>query len=221
MATLASLFTGGEAGSSPIENAPTPKASEAPEATKRDPASSPTEHSEASSFGNSDGCLPDANVVADLRRRKEELEQKQKELVAKETELKAKEQALNEEFKKIDLVREDISKVDGARKKENDEKVNKLVETFETMSPKAAALLVASVDESLAVAAMAKMSTPKLAKIMNVMEPKRSSRLTELLAGVVRARIPAQSKGSSSDDEAVTTPAAKTAAESTKGGEKK
>ncbi|MGZ6369642.1 MAG: hypothetical protein ACXWPM_02795, partial [Bdellovibrionota bacterium] len=35
---------------------------------------------------------------------------------------------------------------------------------------------------------MGRMDTTKLAKVMNIMEPSRSARLTELLAGVARAR---------------------------------
>ncbi|NDD93403.1 hypothetical protein EBZ37_15145 [bacterium] len=51
------------------------------------------------------------------------------------------------------------------------------------MTPKAASQLIATTDERLAVEAMSRMATPKLSKIMNIMEPKRSVRLMELLSG--------------------------------------
>lgn len=134
------------------------------------------------------GCLADPAAVDDLRHRREELDAREKELKAKEAELKARAGALEEELQKIGAVREDVEKIETARKTENSEKVAKLVDTFETMSPKAASALMATLDESLAVAAMTKISTPKLAKIMNSMDPQKSARLSELLAGVVRAK---------------------------------
>ena len=91
-------------------------------------------------------------------------------------------------MKNISSIRDDLGKIDTARKQENEAKVAKLVETFETMSPKAASVLIATLEDSLAVAAMAKMDTPKLAKIMNTMDPARSAKLSELMAGVVRAK---------------------------------
>jgi flagellar motility protein MotE (MotC chaperone) len=134
------------------------------------------------------GCLADPAAVEDLQRRRDELDARDKDLKTRETELKARERALEEELQKIAAVREDIEKIEGARKKESSDKVAKLVETFETMSPKAASALMTTLDESLAVAAMAKISTAKLARIMNSMEPRKSARLSELLAGVVRTR---------------------------------
>jgi flagellar motility protein MotE (MotC chaperone) len=137
-------------------------------------------------------CLPDQATVEDLRKQRDRVEAKQKELAARESDLKARELALQEELKKIQSAREDIAKIEGAKKVESEEKVTKLVETFETMSPKAASQLLVTVDETLAVAAMTRISTAKLAKIMNIMEtsePAKSAKLTELLAGVVRAKV--------------------------------
>jgi flagellar motility protein MotE (MotC chaperone) len=149
------------------------------------------------------GCLADNATLQDLRRQKNELEASKKEMIAKEAELKAREQALNDEMKKLAEARDDIAKIDGSRKKENEAKIAKLVETVESMNPKAASALVASLDETLAVATMARLSTLKLAKMMNVMDPSRSTKLSELMAGVVRAKRGASR--SQSDDGAVAT----------------
>ena len=53
------------------------------------------------------------------------------------------------------------------------------------MSPKAAAAIVGSVDERLAVEAMARLSSAKLGKILAAMEPAKSVPLAEKLAGEV------------------------------------
>jgi flagellar motility protein MotE (MotC chaperone) len=158
----------------------------------------------------SSACLVDPIAADDMNRRRNELDAREKELKSRDAELKARERALEEELQKIAAVREDIEKIEGARKKEGSDKVAKLVETFETMSPKTASALMSTLDESLAVATMSRIATPKLAKILNSMEPRKSARLSELLAGVVRARsaIPASN-------------GAAVATQSAKGGERK
>jgi flagellar motility protein MotE (MotC chaperone) len=155
-----------------------------PEEIAATPPTVPSNKDQASSGG----CLTDPLAIEDLKHRREELETKQKELATKEADLKAREAAISDELKKLQQVRDDIAKIDTAGKILNDEKVSKLVETLETMTPKAASPLLTNIDESLAVAAMARMATPKLAKVLNIMEPGKASRLSELLAGVVRAR---------------------------------
>jgi len=132
--------------------------------------------------------LPEMAALQEMRRHREELETKEKELAAHEAELKAREQALNEEMKKIGMIRDEIAIIDSARKKENDSKVAKLVETYQAMSPGSAAAVISGLDDSLAVATLSQMDTTKLAKILSKMEPKRSQKLSELLAGVVRAK---------------------------------
>ncbi|OFZ21040.1 MAG: hypothetical protein A2X94_06830 [Bdellovibrionales bacterium GWB1_55_8] len=155
----------------------------------------------------SGACLTDPSVIEDLRKQREALQVRERNLVAKEAEFKAREDAIAEELKKFDGIRKELAKVQESRKSENDERVNKLVETFETMSPKAASQLLTSLDETLAVSAMSRISTQRLAKIMNLMDPAKSSRLTELLAGVVRANdsAPKERGTDASSDAAVTT----------------
>jgi flagellar motility protein MotE (MotC chaperone) len=156
---------------------------------------------------NGGGCLVDQAALEDLKKRKAELDAREQALAAKEAELAAAQRDAEEQLKKIQAVRDSIAASQELAKSENQEKVAKLVSTFEGMSPKAAAKLMSEIDESLAVATMAQISTQKLSKIMNVMEPERASRLSELLAGVARAK----ELSSASRDAAV-------AANSTKGG---
>lgn len=168
-------------------------ASEKP--VEKAPEKAPEESTFASAQGeDATSCVTGA-AVDDLNRQRERLEAREKELQAKEAELKAAEAGLKEELKKIEEARAEFGRMEDLKKKENEEKVAKIVETVETMSPKPAAVLVAALDDALAVTAMQRISTPKLAKIMNIMEPGRSSRLTELLAGVVRARGAAGNAG--------------------------
>jgi flagellar motility protein MotE (MotC chaperone) len=129
-------------------------------------------------------CLTDETALSDIQKRRDDLDKREKELEAKGSDLEAKEKAIGEQLKKIEEVREDIRRVEDLRSKEQGLKVGKVVETFETMTPKSVSAMLSSMDEQLAVEAMNRMTTPKLAKVMNLMEPNKSARLTELLVGV-------------------------------------
>lgn len=135
-----------------------------------------------------EACLAYEGAAEDIKKRREELDAREKELKAKEIELASKTTALEAEIKKISDIRDEISKIEAVQAKENETKVAKVVETIEAMSPKAAAKMLAGLDETLAVSSMNRLATPKLAKIMNLMEPAVASRLNEILAGVTRAK---------------------------------
>lgn len=139
-----------------------------------------------------DACLSDPVVLNEITKKRQELENKQKELQTKETELKARETALNDELKKLQDLRDEVAKMDTAHRQANQEKVAKVIETLQSMSPKASAQFLTSLDDDLAVSAISQMDTAKLAKIMNTIDPKRGSKLTELMAGVVRAHNSSQ-----------------------------
>jgi flagellar motility protein MotE (MotC chaperone) len=127
-------------------------------------------------------CIP-AQALSDLNQRRKTLDEREAAIQARDQELAAREKAIEERIKQLQAFRDDAAKMDAAKKKEFEEKIARTVELLESMNPKAASQLVASSDEHLAVEAMARMSTAKLSKIMNIMEPKRSVRLMELLAG--------------------------------------
>lgn len=151
-------------------------------------AAAPSSGSAASARVKKGGCLTDEASIEDVQQLKKDLAKRDAELKKREDEIAAKEAALNDELKKLDAVRDEIKTAQSIGDQKNEEKVGKLVETFESMSPKAAAAIVASVDERLAVEAMARLSSAKLAKILAAMEPAKSAPLAEKLAGVVRAK---------------------------------
>lgn len=168
-------------------------------------------------------CVTGA-AIEDLNRLRDRLAEREKAISAKEAELKTLEKAIQEEFAKLEQTRSDLAKVDDLKKKENEEKIAKIVETLESMSPKPASQLIGTMDEALAVTAIRRMSTQKLAKIMNVMESGKSSRLTELLAGSVRTKssaplLASSGTGATSGRNPTSNPAEKPAG--SKGGEKK
>ncbi len=195
-------------------------------AESRKPAAATEDFQEPSTFSNSeppaDGSLPAPSAISDVKKQRELLSRREKDLENREEELKKKEQAIASELAKLEELRNEISKLDETRRKENEEKVAKLVETLETMSPKSASQLIAGIDEALAVSAITKMTTPKLAKIMNIMDPQKSSRLTELMSGVITSRksAPAANRGVASADQGLKPASNVSKSNPEKGGEK-
>ena len=134
------------------------------------------------------GCLVDHAALEDLKRAREELDERRKDIAGKETDLKTREQVIADELRNLEKIRDEIGHVNDQKAKEKEGRVAKLVETFLSMSPKSAAKVLAGLEDSLAVLSMSQMDTPRLAKIMNNMDPGRSSHLAELLGGVKKEK---------------------------------
>jgi flagellar motility protein MotE (MotC chaperone) len=131
---------------------------------------------------NGEECLP-AQALTDMNQRKKSLDDREAALAAREQEIANREKAVEERLKEVQAQRAELEKVQAERTKEHEEKVARTVEILESMTPKAASQLISTTDEKLAVEAIGRMSTAKVSKIMNLMDPKRSVRLMELLAG--------------------------------------
>lgn len=157
-----------------------PKAS----STKPSSALSPAGTNGRAALAQASGCLVDPAALEDLKRLKDELEDRKKDIESKESDLKARELVIADELKNLEKIRDEIARNGDQKAKDKEARVAKLVETFVTMNPKAAAKVLAALEDSLAVLSMSKMDTLRLAKIMNNMEPTRSSHLAEMLAGV-------------------------------------
>jgi flagellar motility protein MotE (MotC chaperone) len=139
-------------------------------------------------------CLVDSAALEDLKRQKDDLEERKREIVSKESDLKTREQVVVDELRGLEKIRDEISQITDKKAKEKEARVAKLVEMFLTMSPKSAAKVLAGLDDSLAVLTISQMDSLHLAKIMNNMDPVRSSHLSELLAGVKLKHAPVIAK---------------------------
>jgi flagellar motility protein MotE (MotC chaperone) len=213
-------FLGPETGSSEDGVKTADTNTKAPDAKTSDAATAAASAPVAMDAQPVSSCLSDPIVLDEIKKKREEIDQKWKELAAHEAELKARESALDEELKKLQQTRDEISGIESAHQQANQEKIAKVVETLEGMNPKAASTMLSNMDDGLAVVAMTQMSTQKLSKVMNIMEPARASKLTELLAGVVRAKHGATRPVTASNDAAEATIVAEAKAPVAKKGEK-
>lgn len=130
----------------------------------------------------SNDCLVSEELVQDLEAREKSLKDRESKLVEREKEIESQKNAITEEVNKLDVMRAEIQGIHGKQLAEREEKVNKLIDTLETMSPKAAAGVMSRIDEDLATLALLRLSTLKSGKILTAMDPAKSSKLSELLA---------------------------------------
>lgn len=135
-----------------------------------------------------DICIVDEAAIADLKKAREELKLREEAVSSKESELKLREQRVLEQLGKLEQVREEFKKERSGAKAEDEEKVAKLVETYLAMGPKPASKLISALDENLAVTVLLQMDSVRLAKIMNVMDPARSTELSERIAGIKKVQ---------------------------------
>jgi flagellar motility protein MotE (MotC chaperone) len=127
-------------------------------------------------------CLASEEVIRDLETREKKIKQKEEALVEKEKELAAQQLAIKEEMNKLEQRQGEIQSAKSKELAANEEKVSKLIETLESMSPKAAAAVLGGVDEELAVVALSRLTSVKAGKILSNLKNDKSSRLSELMA---------------------------------------
>lgn len=143
-----------------------------------------SDDSKAIRIKRSGSCIVDKEAVADLKKRRDALEELEKKLNAREEDLRAKETAIEERIAEMEKMREELEGARGNKKKLYEERVAKLVEAIEKMSPKAASGLISTLDDKLAVDTMSKLSTQRLAKIMNLIPSKKLAYLSEQLTDI-------------------------------------
>jgi flagellar motility protein MotE (MotC chaperone) len=155
-------------------------------------------HKEVNAAGETEGsntplsqakaCLVDYSALDDLKRARLEIDERSKDLATREAGLKVREQVIAGEVQNLEKIRDEIAKKNEQKTKENEARVNQLVQTLLTMNPKSASKVLSDMEDSLAVLAMSQMDTPRLAKIMNNMDPARSAHLSEQLAGLKKTK---------------------------------
>jgi flagellar motility protein MotE (MotC chaperone) len=127
-------------------------------------------------------CLASEAVIRDIEEREKQIREKEEAMVEKQKELDAQLQAVKDELAKLEGKQSEIQNNRAKELAANEEKVNKLIETLETMSPKAAAGVIGGVDEELAVTALTRITSVKAGKILSNLKNDQSARLSELMA---------------------------------------
>jgi flagellar motility protein MotE (MotC chaperone) len=127
-------------------------------------------------------CLASQEIIEDLEAREKKLLERETALKEKEKELQAQAVAIKEELSKLEAKKGDDQVARQKAVAAREEQVNKLMETFEGMSPKAAAQVLAGVEEELAVMALSRLTSVKAGKVLSNLKAEKSARLSELMA---------------------------------------
>jgi flagellar motility protein MotE (MotC chaperone) len=127
-------------------------------------------------------CLASEEVIADLEAREEKLKQREEKVKERESEIAAQTASVKEEVAKLEGKRTELQGIHQKEMAAREEQVNKLIETFEGMSPKSAALVIGSVDDELAVMALGKLTSVKAGKILANLKTEKSAHLSEMMA---------------------------------------
>ena len=130
----------------------------------------------------SNECLASEEVIQDLEAREKKLKEREDSLGEKEKAMAAQESAIKEELAKLESARNEIQGVHAKALADREEKVSKLMETLESMSPKSAAAVINGVDDELAVTALSRLTSVKAGKVLANLKPDKSSKLSELMA---------------------------------------
>lgn len=157
------------------------------------------------------------DVLKSIDAKKVSLDDKEVQLNDREKAIQKREQDLDEKIRKLENLRASIRQDMDEQKKNNEERVIKLVAVFETMTPKSASGVLETLDDGLAVEVLKRIETKRMAKILNIMDKARSAKLSELMTGYYNpslvgqagsaskktSRVPAQSEGSTSSKAAM------------------
>jgi flagellar motility protein MotE (MotC chaperone) len=122
-------------------------------------------------------------AIEELDQRKKALDARERQLEERAKSLEIQEKLLKEKLHRMEELNKKMADRLDTFQKDHDGKITKLVTVVETMKPQAAAEYVENLDADLAVAILAKIQVAKAAKIMNLVDKKKSARLTEMYTG--------------------------------------
>jgi flagellar motility protein MotE (MotC chaperone) len=132
--------------------------------------------------------LPEDEIdhLSKLNERKKELDEREEELARAEQEIQIQKEELDKRLKDLEGVRRGISSALEEKVKGDDKKIDTLVQMYSDMKPPAAAKVIETMDEDLAVDILGRMKKKNAADIMSLLKADKAQVLTEKFAGYKR-----------------------------------
>lgn len=127
-------------------------------------------------------CLTSEESLKDFQAKERSIQAQMTALKQKEEELKSLESSIEAQLAKLDKLQQALTGAAAKEKEEQESKVKRLVDTFETMSPKAAAKVIAELDDQLAAQTLSKLSTTKAGKVLANLNVEKASQLSQIIA---------------------------------------
>ncbi len=121
-------------------------------------------------------------IFKDLSKRREELQKREQSIATREALLNAAEKEMDQKYQELIQLRSEIEGLLEKQSEEEKARLDSLVRIYEGMKAKEAARIFDTLDLSVLVAVMGKMSERKLSPILANMNPERARTVTILLA---------------------------------------
>lgn len=140
----------------------------------------PQAHAEASK-----PPVVDKNIshVEQLLEKEKELVEREKRIVELEEKLQQAQLEMDKKLGQLDQMRREIASKLETRVNADEESVEKLVGVYSNMKPQSAALVIAKLDENLAISVLKKMKKQDAGSILNFMDPQKAKVLSEKYSG--------------------------------------
>jgi flagellar motility protein MotE (MotC chaperone) len=121
-------------------------------------------------------------LIKDLAERRAQLETREKNLATREAVLKAAEAEIDQKYRELSELRKQLQTLLGQQSQEEIARVKSLVRIYEGMKPADAARIFNTLDTTILLDVMTRMSERKTAPILAAMEPDRARTITLLMA---------------------------------------
>lgn len=121
-------------------------------------------------------------MFEDLANRRKDVEERERELVLREALLKAAEQEIDQKYKELEGLKDEIQGLLEQQSEEEKKRVASLVKIYEGMKAKDAARIFDTLDMDVLLQVMTEMSERKSAPILAAMNPDRARSVTIMLA---------------------------------------
>lgn len=163
----------------PMEAPFSPSASEQPAGNEAPGASEPTMASLPSDMAQTKG---EAEVLQNLKRRREELDAREREVVMREQLMNATEKRVGERLSELKELETKLNALLAQRDANEEAQMTALVKTYEAMKPADAARLFNRLDRRILVDVASRMKPAKIGAVMAAMDAVRAQELTVMLA---------------------------------------
>jgi len=121
-------------------------------------------------------------LLKEMKDREEALIKREEELKFKEGQMRTIEEGVNGRIVEMEKLKNELQNLVNMRKDLGEKSIRQLVKVYENMQPSEASTVLERVDEDIAVQVLLRMKGKKAGKILNVMKPAISVRLSEEIA---------------------------------------
>ncbi|MBF0274436.1 MAG: hypothetical protein HQK84_04300 [Nitrospinae bacterium] len=128
--------------------------------------------------------IKNLKLLNELKERQKSLEEKEMELKNKESQIKTIESSIDTKLADMQTLKNQLEELITMRKDLGEKNIKQLVKVYESMKPAEAAIVIEKLEEDIAVQVLKRMLGKKAGKILDVMNPAKTVRLSGEIARI-------------------------------------